>query len=90
MLDEEMSVMTDMTDGTRGRRPVPGTVGISIEVIEYSGSTGTFETVKTAAYAPPDSVDGEQVSLVRPFVLASLGEAKPGLGVRRRRPDGGN
>jgi hypothetical protein len=43
-----MSTMTDE------RAAEPGTVGITIEVIEYDGATHTYSTVKSVKFAPSD------------------------------------
>lgn len=85
------------TNGKRGL--IPGTVGISITVIEYNAGTNSYKTVSSAAYrldgipqpAVPDrQAESDPVSLVRPFVLAGLTERTPHRGARRRfyRSDG--
>lgn len=43
-----MSTMTDK------RAAEPGTVGITIEVIEYDDVTDTYTTVKSVKFAPSD------------------------------------
>ena len=84
-VDEGMSVM--MASDSAGRRRARGTIGITIKVIEYDAATGTYQTVKSMAFAPKRD---EPVSLVRPFVLASLGEIESDQGDGRPwRYDGG-
>ena len=82
------------TNGKRGL--IPGTVGISITVIEYHASTNSYQTVSTAAYrldGVPEPATAHRatepapVSPVRPFVLASLDERLPYRKTRRRCAD---
>ena len=79
------------TNGKRGL--IPGTVGISITVIEYNAGTNSYKTVSSAAYrldgvpqpAVPDRpARSAPVSPVRPFVLVGLTERKPHRGARHR------
>lgn len=79
------------TNGKRGL--IPGTVGISITVIEYNANTNSYKTVSSAAYRldgvpQPAETDRQPesapVSLVRPFVLAGLTERKPHRKARHR------
>ena len=76
---------------------VPGTIGITIAVVEYHPATNSYETVSSAAYRPSDfpfsapayrTPESAPVSLVRPFVRAGLLELRPGPGTRRRFPTG--
>ena len=82
----------------RKRGLIPGTVGITITVIEYDAATRSYETVSSSAYRPngiplPSSayrlLESAPVSLVRPFVRAGLTELEPGRGTRRRFPASG-
>ena len=77
------------TNSKRGL--VPGTVGITITVIEYNAGTSTFQTVSSAAYRPTGiplptatyrRLESVPVSPVRPFVLAALTERRPYRGTR--------
>ena len=76
---------------------IPGTIGISIAVVEYDAATDSYETVSSAAYRPNDMslsamasrmLESAPVPPVRPFVHASLLEFGPGRGTRRRSPAG--
>lgn len=78
----------------------PGTIGMTITVIEYDASTKSYQAVSSTAYPPADFTvpatscrqpESSPVSVVRPFVLASITERKPYRGTRRRSPvsDGG-
>lgn len=74
---------------------IPGTIGITITVIEYDSDTNSYRTVSSAAYPPTADLwpaasyrrpESAPVSPVRPFVTAALTEPKPGRGTRRRSP----
>ncbi|ACU77370.1 hypothetical protein Caci_8550 [Catenulispora acidiphila DSM 44928] len=79
------------TNGKRGL--IPGTVGITITVIEYYAGTNTYQKVSSAAYrldgvpqpaTPHRSAESAPVSMVRPFIVAGLTERTPQRGGRRR------
>lgn len=79
------------TNGKRGL--IPGTVGISIAVIEYNAGTNSYKTVSSAAYrldgvpqptVPDRQAESAPASIVRPFVLAGLSERKPHRRARHR------
>lgn len=81
------------TNGKRGL--IPGTVGITITVIEYNAGTNSYQTVSSAVHrlngvpqpaTPHRLIETAPVSLVRPFVLAGLTERIPYRGTRRRSP----
>ena len=83
------------TNGKRGL--IPGTVGISITVIEYNSGTNSYKTVSSAAYrldsvpqlAVPDrEAESAPVSPVRPFVLTGLTDRKPHRRPRHRSSHG--
>ena len=76
---------------------IPGTIGITIVVIEYHAVTNSYETVSSVAYRPSEvpllamayrRLESAPVSLVRPFVRAGLLELGAGHGTRRRFPTG--
>lgn len=84
-LVEGMHAMA-MWAANRRRGLIPGTIGITITVIEYDADAKSYQAVSTtdhrpagvplptASYRNPESVP---VSPVRPFVLAALTEHKP-------------
>ena len=76
----------------RKRGLTPGTIGITIAVIEYDVSSKSYQAVSSTAYPPADftvpatsyrRLESAPVSPVRPFVLAALAERKPDSGTRR-------
>lgn len=77
----------------RKRGLIPGTIGITITVIEYNAGTKSYHAVSSTAYRPAGvplpatsyrRLESAPVSMVRPFVLAALTELKPYRGTRRR------
>jgi hypothetical protein len=79
------------TNGKHGL--IPGTIGISITVIEYNARTKSYRTLSSAEYrldgvpqpATPDRLtEPAPASLVRPFISKGLTERTPYRGTRRR------
>lgn len=77
----------------RKRGLTPGTIGITIVVIEYDAGTKSYQAVSSTAYPPADfslpatfyrRPESAPVSPVRPFVLAALTQHNPYSGTRRR------
>jgi len=77
----------------RKRGLIPGTVGMTITVLEYDAGTKSYQEVSSMAYPPTDfslpatsyrRLESAPVSLVRPFVRAALTERKPYSGTGRR------
>ncbi|MEY9911407.1 hypothetical protein ABIA35_007659 [Catenulispora sp. MAP12-49] len=72
---------------------MPGTIGITITVIEYDAGTKSYHPVSSTTYRPAGvplptasyrRLESVPVSPVRPFALAAMTERKPYRGTRRR------